>query len=158
LDKKKGLTFIDTNVFIIDLRYKRDKHFRKNRAFLDFIASGSKGVTSIFNLLEICGILSFNLNRQQLMELFYFLPEKYKVDVMPSNSIDSYIPALSVREIMDIMYGKAGFGDALIAGFVKRSFSEETVFVSWDAVHFKDLLPMKVYTPEDFLAIGVGPK
>ena len=78
MDKKKCLIFIDTNVFIIDLRYKRDKHFRKNRAFLDFIASSSKGVTSIFNLLEICGILSFNLNRQQLMELFYFLPKSIR--------------------------------------------------------------------------------
>jgi len=29
--------FIDTNIFIIDLRYPRDRHFKINRLFLDFV-------------------------------------------------------------------------------------------------------------------------
>ncbi|MCX5811306.1 MAG: hypothetical protein NT178_02000 [Proteobacteria bacterium] len=152
MDKKKVIAFIDTNVFVVDLRYKDDKKFKINRDFLDFVASGNcKGITSIYNLLEVCGILSFKLNEQQLRELYYFLPEKYKIDIMPSRSIDSYLPTVYAREIMDLMYGKASFGDALIAGFVKKKFSANMIFVSWDADHFKHLLPTIAHTPEEFL-------
>ncbi len=152
MDKKKAVVFIDTNIFVIDLRYKNDTKFTINRAFLDYVASGHcKCITSIYNLLEVCGILSFNLNEQQMRELYYFFPVKYKIDVMPSHGIDSFLPAVSVREIMDLMYGKTSLGDALIAGFVKKNVSADMVFVSWDADHFRHLLPIRAHTPEEFL-------
>ncbi len=53
MDAEAGLTVIDTNVFVIDLRYKRDRNFSVNRAFLERVAHGGNGVTSIFNLLEV---------------------------------------------------------------------------------------------------------
>ena len=34
-----GLTVIDTPIFVIDLRYLRDRYFSSNRSFLDRIAS-----------------------------------------------------------------------------------------------------------------------
>jgi hypothetical protein len=58
-----GLTVIDTPVFVIDLRYRRDKNFAANRSFFDRIAQDQGGATTIFNLLEVCGILSFNLTK-----------------------------------------------------------------------------------------------
>jgi predicted nucleic-acid-binding protein len=59
---KQELILIDTNVFVIDLRYKRDTNFRLNQSFLSFVAQNGSGFTTIVNLLELCGILSFNLN------------------------------------------------------------------------------------------------
>lgn len=150
MDKKKITAFIDTNIFIIDLRYKRDINFNTNREFLDFIRHG-KGITTIINLLEICGILSFNLNPQQILELFHYLPERYKIDIIPSLKIDSFIPETSVKTILDIIYKKASFGDALIANIINNSLTGKAVFVSWDAVHFKNLLYIKAMTPEEFL-------
>lgn len=47
--KKKPLIFIDTNIFLIDLRYPCDINYRENREFLDFIEKNG-GVTSIINL------------------------------------------------------------------------------------------------------------
>lgn len=152
MDKKKVTIFIDTNVFIIDLRYKHDINFRTNRDFLDFVAKQGKGITSIINLLEVCGILSFNLNQQQILELFHYLPARYKIDIVPSNDIDSFLPEVSIKAIMDIIYKKAGFGDALIAHFIKDFLTEKAVFVSWDAVHFKNLLSIKTLTPKEFLS------
>lgn len=151
MDKKKITVFIDTNIFVIDLRYKRDINFNTNREFLDFIRYG-KGITSIINLLEICGILSFNLNPQQILELYHYLPERYKIDIISSREIDSFIPATSVKTIMDIIYKKASFGDALIANIINNSLTRRAVFVSWDAVYFKNLLCIKVMTPEEFLS------
>jgi predicted nucleic acid-binding protein len=151
LDKKKVTIFIDTNVFIIDLRYRHDLNFKTNRNFLDFIARHDKGVTSLINLLEVCGILSFNLNQQQILELFYYFPEKYKVDIIPSYDMDSLLPETSVKAMMDIISQKASFGDALIANHANHFFKEKTAFVSWDAIHFKHLLSVKALTPREFL-------
>ena len=84
-----GLTVIDTPGFVIDLRYKRDRHFPSNRAFLDRIAREGKAATTIFNLLEVCGIMSFNLNERQLKELFHYFPQHYNVDVLPHHALEN---------------------------------------------------------------------
>ena len=155
MDKKKVTIFIDTNVFIIDLRYKSDVNFEINRSFLDYVAKQGKGITSIINLLEVCGILSFNLNRQQILELFHYFPDKYKIDIIPSDDIESFLPEVSVKDIMDVIYKKSGFGDALIAYIINSFLTEKTVFVSWDAGHFKNLLSIKTLTPKEFLLSGL---
>jgi len=152
LDKKKTAVFIDSNIFIIDLRYKNDINYKTNRDFLDFIARNGKGITSIINLLEVCGILSFNLNRQQTLELFYYLPEKYGVEIIPSPNIDSFLPATSLKDLMDIICKKASLGDALIANLIEDLLKGKALFVTWDAEHFTRLLSMKVLTPREFLA------
>jgi len=108
-------------------------------------------MTSIINLLEVCGILSFNLNRQQVLELFYYLPKKYGIDIIPSNDIDSFLPEASVKNTMDIICKKASLGDALVANLINHSLDEKGLFVSWDAEHFKRLLSMKVLTPKEFM-------
>lgn len=152
MDKKKVTVFIDTNIFIIDLRYKNDTNFKTNRDFLDFIEKYGKGITSIINLLEICGILSFNLNRQQIHELFYYLPEKYRIGIIPSHDMDLIFPETHIKAMMDIIYRKASLGDALIANIVNNNVTGKTVFISWDAEHFKNLLSIEVASPREFLS------
>ncbi len=80
---KQNLVLVDTNIFVIDLRYKRDTKYEINRAFLDHIAEKRNGFTSIVNLLELCGILSFNLNEKQLTELWFYFQDRYRVVVLP---------------------------------------------------------------------------
>ena len=122
MDTKKITVFIDTNIFVIDLRYKDDVNFKINRSFLDIIAVKGRGVTSIINLFELCGILSFNLNQRQITELFHYFPLRYTIDIIPSNSIDSPLPEIAVKDILEIIYKKASFGDALIANLVNSGF------------------------------------
>ncbi len=51
--------FIDSDIFIIDFRYKKDKKYSQNLRFLhSFPENEISGFTSIFNLLEVCGVLS----------------------------------------------------------------------------------------------------
>ena len=151
MDKKKNIIFIDSNVFIIDLRYSNDANFNKNKAFLNFIGKSGNGVTSIINLLEVCGILSFNLNSRQLQELFYYLPEKFGVDILPSHSQDIQFPSPTMKDIMELLKRKASLGDALIAHLVNSSLTERALFISWDSAHFKDMLIMKALTPDEFI-------
>ena len=59
-----GPFLIDTNVFVIDRRYRRDRNYAVNRRFLDGVKRDRNGFTTTINLLELCGILSFNLEDQ----------------------------------------------------------------------------------------------
>ena len=45
----QGPYLIDTNVFVIDLRYPRDRNFGVNRRFLDAIKRERCGVTTTIN-------------------------------------------------------------------------------------------------------------
>ncbi len=147
----EGLTVIDTSVFVIDLRYKRDKNFGANRAFLDRVAREQSGVTSIFNLLEVCGILSFNLNEKHLRELFFYFPQHYHVDVLPHGFLEDLLPTFKTGDLLNIILRKACFGDALIIAAIEKHFPGAVRFVSWNAQHFKNRLTVPSLTPGEFL-------
>ena len=151
MDATTGLTVIDTTVFIIDLRYKRDRHFAANRSFLDRIAQARSEATTLFNLLEVCGILSFNLNEKQLQELFSYFPQRYSVDVLPHATLKSPLPALQTEDLFRIISGKTSFGDALIIAAIEKYIPGAACFVSWNARHFAGRLSIPALTPKEFL-------
>ncbi len=146
-----GLTVIDTPVFVIDLRYQRDRHFASNRAFLDRIAREGKAATTIFNLLEVCGIMSFNLNERQLKELFHYFPQHYNVDVLPHHALENPLPPLATDDVMAVIAKKASFGDGLIISTVEKHLPGTARFVSWNASHFQGRLSVPAITPREFL-------
>jgi hypothetical protein len=146
-----GLTVIDTPVFVIDLRYKRDKNFAANRTFLDQIAAGGRAATTIFNLLEVCGILSFNLRKTQLEELIHYFPQHYGIEVLPHSTFESPLPALKTGDLFEIISMRTGLGDALILGAIEKHIPGAARFVSWNAHHFDGRLSIPAMTPREFL-------
>lgn len=149
--KKADVVVIDSNVFVIDLRYQNDKNFEVNSRFLKMVHSEGSGVTSLINLLEVVGILSFNLNERQLVEFYRYFPQKYNIDIIPSLSLYSHLPELEIRTLMDIMAKKASLGDALVIASIKSYIPHASYFVTWDKEHFKGKLDAKVLTPAEFL-------
>jgi predicted nucleic acid-binding protein len=109
---ERTLVLIDTNVFVIDLRYKQDSHYRANRQFLEAMGETGTGFTTIVNLLELCGILSFNLNDRQLRELWVYFEQRYNVTVLPDITLEGTLPSLRIREIFEWIKKKLSFGDA----------------------------------------------
>ncbi len=146
-----GLTVIDSPSFVIDLRYQRDKNFRVNRAFLDRIAEDGSAGTTVFNVLEVCGILSFNLGEKQLQELFQYFAQHYCLEVLPHSTFGSPLPALKTGDIFDVIAMKAGFGDALIIAAIQKHIPGAARFVSWNAEHFRGRIAIPVMTPKEFL-------
>ena len=138
MDSKETLILIDTNIFVIDLRYKRDVHYNKNRTFLSTVAKSGIGYTTLVNLLEICGILSFNLNQKQLMDLWIYFEERYKVSVLPSPDLQSEFPSIKIRRLFDTISKKISFGDALMLGLAEKLLPFVKTMVTWDNEHFKD--------------------
>ncbi len=151
MGSKETLILIDSNIFIIDLRYKRDVHYNKNRSFLSAIAQSGIGFTTLINLLEICGILSFNLNQKQLMDLWIYFEERYKVSVLPSPDLQSEFPSIEIRRLFDIISKKVSFGDAFMLGIAEKILPFVNTMVTWDNEHFKDKYSGTVVTPEEFM-------
>lgn len=141
---------IDSDIFLIDLRYSADQRAVRTRAFLEHVRASGQGVTTIFNLLEVAGILSFNLNPQQLLELCAHLPARYRISVLPSPDLRATLPGLPVGEVFEVIRHQTAFGDALIAALVNRLRERVTSFVTWNERHFQGRVNVPVFTPASF--------
>ncbi len=149
---KKGTVFLDTNIFIIDLRYQRDPNYRINRAFLEKVRTDRNGKTSVVNLLELCGILSFNLNKRQLDNLFYYFPMRYSINVFPEDYLTLEAMQFGMRQLFEMISKKLSFADALLLQHIESHFPRISAFITWDAGHFKGKSPLQVLTPEAYLS------
>ena len=148
MDAKQNLVLIDTNIFVIDLRYKKDVYYKINRAFLDNIANKKTGFTTIINLLELCGILSFNLNEKQLTELWSYFQDRYRVTVP---DFETNFPTIGIKEIFALLKNRTSLGDALMVSVAKSHLAFISTMVTWDNLHFENIFPGTVLTPEEFL-------
>src|SRR4051794_30967530 len=141
---------VDSDVFLIDSRYRRDANFPANRRFLDELARGEvEGATTLFNLLEICGVLSFNLNSTQLQGFYADFARHYRVRVLapqlPERLGQRMIDLLAGRTL-GIMLRRVSFGDALTLLAVESNL-DVTTFITWNARHFTDRTRLEVMTP-----------
>ena len=153
MGSQQELILIDTNIFVIDLRYRRDTNFKVNQAFLSVIAQTGNGFTTIINLLEICGILSFNLNPDQLFDLWTYFRDRYKITVLPEPELQSVFPGIRIKRIFNILCEKASFGDALMISVAEKYLSFVSTLVTWDNNdHFKDKFNGKVLTPAEYMS------
>lgn len=75
------MIFTDSNVFIWDLHppNSRREEARYSARFLD---QAPEVCTSIFNILEICGVLSHHLDSHQLLELYWDFHFRYGIKVL----------------------------------------------------------------------------
>ena len=149
---QEELILIDTNIFVIDLRYKRDANYHSNLAFLDTAAQRGTGFTTLINLLELCGVLSFNLNEKQLLELWGYFQERYKVTVLPPADMASDFPAFPIGDLFALFKKKISLGDALMLAVAKNPVSFISTLVTWDKDHFKHKFPGKVITPDEYIS------
>jgi predicted nucleic acid-binding protein len=148
---ERRLVLIDTNVFVIDLRYKQDSHHRVNKKFLEVIGETGNGFTTIINLLEVCGILSFNLSERQLGELWQYFERRYNVTVLPDTGLDSTFPSVRVREVFEWIRKKLSFGDAYILAVALKRLPVLSTMITWDKEHFKAEFPGRLFTPAEYL-------
>ena len=153
MGSKQDLVLIDTNIFVIDLRYKRDVYYKRNRAFLAYTAKNRTGFTTIINLLELCGILSFNLNKKQLTELWFYFQDRYQVSVLPVPDLDTNFPAIKIKETketFDLLKNRTSLDDALMMVVARKYLPFVSTMVTWDKVHFKNVFSGSVLNLEKF--------
>lgn len=141
--------FIDSDIFVRDLRYPRDSRTEENRRFLDKVLSKKiHGCTSIFNLLEVCGILSYNLSPTDLFDLYAGFTQEYPVQILfPADSTGNL--QYDIPTIFSQVQRKNSLGDAQIAYVVERFTDHLSGFVTWNVKHFEGKLPIPVKCPNE---------
>jgi predicted nucleic acid-binding protein len=141
--------FIDSDIFVRDLRYPNDAQSTPNNRFLKSIKSGHlKGVTSVFNLLEVCGILSFDLSPDQLMKLFENFTQLYNIQILyPATASVEF--QYDIPLIIQGIVSKQALGDAQVSYVIRRFASDLKYLVTWNKPHFEDRLPIPVFTPTE---------
>lgn len=144
--------FIDTDIFVIDKLFPNDDRYEINKEFLEETKEKS---TSIFNLFELLGIASFNLNEVELMKLFKGFGEAYDLRILyPSTafiSVNEFVEVLFERVFQKIKL-KMNFQDALILTLAEEHNC--TRFITWNPKHFVNRTHLSVQTPKEFLDIG----
>lgn len=150
MDQKAALIVIDTDIFVRDLRYARDREYKTNSRFLETVRKERNAATTLVNLLELCGILSFNLTPAQLKELFFYFPRRYQIEVLPIHTLEDPLPEVEIGKIFERIAGKMSFGDAQIAAFIEKFIPGADMFVSWNARHFQKM-QIPAMTPAQFL-------
>lgn len=142
---------LDADVLLVDMRYDRDSRFLLNRQVLNQLrASPVPLAITSHTLLEILGVSSFNLSRQGLLELADQIPVHYALDVFPSLEIDPAYACLKVTEIRDRIAIKLSVGDAVTGLQIERFVPQATLFLSWNARHFRSKLAIPVLTPDEW--------
>jgi predicted nucleic acid-binding protein len=144
------MVLIDSDVFILDLFYPADPRAGANRRFID--RDIPERATTIFNVLEVCGIASFNKSSEDLKRLFYEFHQTYNLNILYPDvlfpSAEDFLKHLVARAFARILL-RMNFNDALILA-TAESFNAAAL-VTWNVKHFENRTSIQIVTPEDFL-------
>ena len=105
-------------------------------------------------MLELCEILSFNLNERHLTELWFYFQDRYQVSVLPVPDLDTNFPAIKIKETketFDLLKNRTSLDDALMMVVARKYLPFVSTMVTWDKVHFENIFPGAALTPEEFL-------
>ena len=152
------MIFVDSNLFVIDLRYPDDVSYRVNRRALGRLAREESGITSVVNVLEVCGILSFNLSTAALHALYVHFSRRYRIAVVPGGDYETRLPSPTVQELLARMEKGMALKDAEIALVVEQNAAALGAFVSWNAKHFAGRLSIPALTPAEWLRGHARPR
>ena len=141
------MVLVDSDIFVLDLFYPNDPRTQANKRFLRRRISGK--ATTVFNVLEVCGIASFNKSTEDLKRLFYAFHQVYNLDVLypmaRSPFSEDFIKQFVAGTFSRILR-KMAFGDALILSTAESH--KISTLVTWNVRHFENRAAIRVVTPE----------
>lgn len=151
------MIFIDTDVLWLAFAFHQDARQAANNAFLEQVQT-ERPATTIYNVLELLGKLSFNLSSDRLDEWRTWLVDAYHLRVIwPMNpSLTTAAPTFQ-NEIFERPYQRMRtvqmpFMDSLILNLAERT-PNAAQFVTWNARHFQGKSALQVLTPEEYVQI-----
>ncbi len=148
------MVVVDTDVLLLEFSFHNDARQHINHQFL---ASTQNLQTTIYNLMELLGQLSFNVAPARLNNWEYWLVEAYRLSVIWStnpenlNTSFAFNEEIYERPFERMKAYRMSFQDSLIINLAERTPNIET-FVTWNARHFQGKTTLEVFTPETYLA------
>lgn len=146
------MILLDSDVLLIDQRYRNDPRYAVNRQALEFAQTHSIaiGITAQA-LLEVIGILSFNVSPAAVPTLPTSLIALYALNVRPDFHTHPDYAGCTVQELMLQMTTQMALGDAVQAVQVARYATGCDCLLTWNARHFQGKLAVPVVAPDEWL-------
>ena len=146
------MMLVDTNVFLIDRFFSRDENYEINKAFVEKL-SCLDAYISIYNLFELLGLASFNLNEEEFRRWFYEFDQVYSVSILypPNleNSLQYHFSWLS-EELFRLMSNKITYVDALLLS--QAEFFDADSIITWNKKDFLNRTEkVSILNPKDFI-------
>ena len=147
-----AVILLDSDFLLIDRRYQNDPRYANNRRAIDFAQANSisLGITAQA-LLEVIGILSFNVAPTSLPTLAPALISLYGLTVLPDFHTHPDYASCTVAELVVQMAKQMALGDAVLAVQIARYANDADCFLTWNARHFQGKIVIPVLTPEEWL-------
>lgn len=150
------MVVIDSDVLLLAFTFFKDKRQTSNRTFLEAVQT-AQPATTIYNVMEVLGQLSFNLAPERLIQWQSWLVDTYQLTVIwmadagKKTEITSFQEELMDRPFQKMLTQHMAYMDALVLSLAERA-PEVEYFVTWNAKHFKGKTKLSVLTPEEYLA------
>lgn len=143
----------DSNIFIIDRFFPRDVRYAVNKRFVNRLPEFD-GSVSIYSLLEICGLASFNLSPNELTEWFFHFDQVYEVKVLFPQNLSGRSAEQFWDDVLDEMYRLMSHKMTFLDAAILATAEEHRVshLVTWNKKDFVGRTSVEVVTPEEFLA------
>lgn len=143
---------LDSNVFLIDIKYNNDPNFIRNRDGLAaLIASGIPLAVPTQVVIETVGVMCFNIPAADVPKVWPRVQQQYALRVLPDpNTVPEHC-GCTPDEIIAQMVHKRSSGDAVIAAQVAKYAAGATAFLTWNLKHFRGNLAVPVLTPDEWL-------
>jgi hypothetical protein len=151
------MVVIDSDVLLLAFAYPNDDRQKVNQKFLEAVQT-AQPATTIYNVMEVLGQLSFNLSEEQLEGWQDWLVNAYNLTVIWDANSKEKVDSETWREIVyerpfqKMRSVRMAFMDALILSSAEHTPDVE-YFVTWNAKHFKGKTSLTVLTPEEYLSI-----
>jgi len=145
------MILLDADLLIVDLRYPADARYLMNSQVLDALRLGAEplAITSQ-TLLEVIGVLSFNSTQSWTAALPARIPVWYAVEVVPDPQVHPIFAGCAASDLVGIMVTRCSLGDAIALEQIRQFAPRATLFLSWNARHFRGKLPIPVLTPAEW--------
>jgi cobalamin-dependent methionine synthase I len=135
--------------------FQRDKRQAINAIFLQEVQTAQLA-TTIYNVMEVLGQLSFNLPPERLAQWESWLVNAYQLTVIwmaeaeKKTGLTSFQEELVDRPFQKMLAKRMAYMDALVLSLAERA-PDAQHFVTWNAKHFKEKTNLSVLTPEEYL-------
>jgi hypothetical protein len=151
------MVIIDSDVLLLAYAFPNDNRHDINQAFLETIHT-AQPATTIYNVMEVLGQLSFNLSSEKLQQWQTWLVEANNLTVIWGVDPDALLqPGTWREELYDRPFEKMhssrmAYMDAMILSLAERTPQAEAM-ITWNAKHFKGKSTLNIFTPQEYLSL-----
>ncbi|MEM2935891.1 MAG: hypothetical protein QW231_01795 [Candidatus Bathyarchaeia archaeon] len=142
------MIFVDTDIFVIDKLFPEDLRYKANK---DFLSLKKERCTSIYNVLELCGLASFSLSTVELRSLFTNFHRHYNLEIAYPKVVylsPEEMLSASISRVFEKICTKMNYLDVQILLIAEEY--DCSAFATWNKKHFEGRTHLPVYTPKEY--------